>query len=161
MKERIAQLKARYQNYSDRERGLITLCAAAMCCAVIYYGGIIPLDHMIQNSQSTLMRQKETLRWMRDEIDKNHLQAKVLKTNNPRTVIEESAKEIHLALSDIRQDERSLSFVVEQVNIYELKNWLREVNITSGVQLQKMDLQPVDRQSDVKANITLSWNKNA
>lgn len=132
-----------------------------MCCAVIYYGGIIPLDHMIQNSQSTLMRQKETLRWMRDEIDKNHLQAKVLKTNNPRTVIEESAKEIHLALSDIRQDERSLSFVVEQVNIYELKNWLREVNVTSGVQLQKMDLQPVDRQSDVKANITLSWNKNA
>lgn len=98
---------------------------------------------------------------MRDEIDKNHLQAKVLKTNNPRTVIEESAKEIHLALSDIRQDERSLSFVVEQVNIYELKNWLREVNVTSGVQLQKMDLQPVDRQSDVKANITLSWNKNA
>ncbi|CAM7652839.1 type II secretion system protein M [Citrobacter sedlakii] len=161
MKERIAQLKTRYQNYSPRERNLFTLCAAALCCAAVYYGGIIPLDTMIKNSESTVLRQKETLRWMREEIDKNHLQAKVLKTSNPRQVIEESAKEIHLPLTDIRQHEQSLELVVEKVNVVELKNWLRELNLSSGVRLEKMALMPVDRASSVKATLVLSWKKAA
>lgn len=161
MKARVEQLKNRYQNYSPRERNLIKLFAAAMCCAVVYYGGMIPLDNMVKNSQSTLLRQRETLRWMREEIDKNHLQAKVLKTSNPRMVIEQSAKEIHLELADIRQHEQSLSFEVPQANVYELKNWLRELNLATGVRLDKIALTPVDRASNVKASIVLSWNKAA
>lgn len=159
MKAQIEQLKARYQSYSPRERILFKVGAAALCCAVIYYGGMIPLDNMIKNSQSTLLRQKETLRWMREEIDKNHLQPRVVKTSNPRAVVEESAKEIHLPLTDIRQQAQSLSFVVERVNIYELKSWIRELNLTSGVRLEKMALTPVDQASEVKASLVLSWKK--
>lgn len=161
MKERLQQLKARYGNYSPRERRLILFCAAALCCAVVYYGGIVPLDAMTRNSEATLLRQKETLRWMREEIDKNHLQARTVKTSNPRRVVEESAKEIHLALSDIRQQAQSLTFTVDRVNVYELKNWLRELNMASGVRLEKMALTPVDRANDVKAELVLSWKKPA
>lgn len=161
MKARIEQLKTRYQNYSPRERNLFKLFAAAMCCAVVYYGGMIPLDNMVKNSQATLLRQQETLRWMREEIDKNHLQAKVLKTSNPRMVVEQSAKEIHLTLTDVRQQEQSLAFVVEKANVYELKNWIRELNLSSGIRLDKLALTPVDRASDVKATIVLSWKKTA
>lgn len=161
MKARIEQLKTRYQNYSSRERNLFELFAAAMCCAVVYYGGMIPLDNMVKNSQATLLRQQETLRWMREEIDKNHLQAKVLKTSNPRMVVEQSAKEIHLTLTDVRQQEQSLAFVVEKADVYELKNWIRELNLSSGIQLDKLALTPVDRASDVKATIVLSWKKTA
>lgn len=161
MKARIGQLQARYQNYSARERNLFKLCAVALCCALVYYGGMVPLDNIIQNSQSTLLRQKETIRWMRDEIDKNHLQVRQLKTSNPRSVIEMSAKEIQLPLSDIRQDTQSLSFVIERVSIYELKNWLREVNLTSGIQLEKMSLIPAGNSHEVKAEIQLSWKKAA
>lgn len=161
MKERIAQLKSRYQNYSAREKVIIKICAAALAGAAIYYAGVIPLDNMIQNSKATLSRQKETLNWMRSEIDKNHLQVQIIKTNNPRTVVESSAQEINLALTDVRQDGQTLSFVVNRVNVYELKSWLREINQTSGVRLQKMNLTPVDHLSDVKAEVQLTWSKTA
>lgn len=161
MKERIAQLKSRYQNYSAREKVIIKTCAVALLGAAIYYAGVIPLDNMIQNSKATLSRQKETLNWMRSEIDKNHLQVQIIKTNNPRTVVESSAQEINLALTDVRQDGQTLSFVVNRVNVYELKNWLREINQTSGVRLQKMNLTPVDHLSDVKAEVQLTWSKTA
>ena len=161
MKERIAQLKSRYQNYSAREKVILKICAIALLVAAVYYGGIIPLDNMIQNSKSTLTRQKETLNWMRSEIDKNHLQVQIIKTDNPRAVVESSAQEIHLPLTDMRQDGQTLSFVVNRVNVYELKNWLREINQTSGVWLQKMNLTPVDLLSDVKAEVQLTWSKIA
>ncbi|MBS7442212.1 type II secretion system protein M [Enterobacter sp. 120016] len=161
MKERIAQLKSRYQNYSAREKVIIKICAVALAGAAIYYAGVIPLDNMIQNSKATLSRQKETLNWMRSEIDKNHLQVQIIKTNNPRTVVESSAQEINLALTDVRQDGQTLSFVVNRVNVYELKSWLREINQTSGVRLQKMNLTPVDHLSDVKAEVQLTWSKTA
>ncbi|WP_339276950.1 type II secretion system protein M [Enterobacter asburiae] len=161
MKERIAQLKSRYQNYSAREKVIIKICAVALLGAAIYYAGVIPLDNMIQNSKATLSRQKETLNWMRSEIDKNHLQVQIIKTNNPRTVVESSAQEINLALTDVRQDGQTLSFVVNRVNVYELKSWLREINQTSGVRLQKMNLTPVDHLSDVKAEVQLTWSKTA
>ena len=70
--------------------------------------------------------------------------------------MEESAKEIHVALSNIQQDGQTLTFNIDRVNVYELKNWLREVNLTTGVRLEKMDLTPVDHLSDVKAQIKLS-----
>ena len=159
MKERIAQLKSRYQNYSAREKIILKVCAASISCAMVYYAGVIPLDNMIQSSQSTLTRQTETLNWMRVEIDKNHLQMLQVKTDNPRSVVENSAHEIHLALSDLRQDGQTLSFVVNRVNVYELKNWLREINQTSGIRLQKINLTPVDHISDVKAEIQLTWMK--
>ncbi len=54
MKERIAQLKARYQHYSAREKVILKICAASMCCAVVYYAGVIPLDNMIQGSKQRL-----------------------------------------------------------------------------------------------------------
>ena len=47
------------------------------------------------------------------------------------------------------------------MNVYELKNWLREINQTSGVRLQKMNLTPVDHLSDVKAEVQLTWGKTA
>src|SRR5690606_27212883 len=126
-----------------------------------YYAGVIPLDNMIQNSKATLARQKETLNWMRSEIDKNHLQVHVVKTDNPRTVVENSAHEINLSLTDVRQDGQTLAFVVNRVNVYELKNWLREINLASGVRLQKMNLTPVDHLNDVKAEIELTWKTSA
>ena len=161
MKERIAQLKSRYQNYSVREKVLIKMFAVALAGAAVYYAGVIPLDNMIQNSKATLSRQKETLNWMRSEIDKNHLQVQIIKTDNPRTVVENSAHEINLTLTDIRQDGQTLAFVVNRVNVYELKNWLREMNLASGVRLEKMNLTPVDHLSDVKAEIQLTWKKVA
>ncbi|EKS6727266.1 type II secretion system protein M [Enterobacter mori] len=161
MKEKIGQLKARYQRYSPRERTLFKLCGSAICCAIIWYGVMTPLDSIIKNEISTLQKQKQTMNWMRAEINKNHLQAKVLKTSNPRSVVEESAKEIHVALSNIQQDGQTLSFNIDRVNVYELKSWLREVNLTAGVRLEKIDLTPVDHLSDVKAQITLSWAKAA
>ncbi|CZV58248.1 MULTISPECIES: type II secretion system protein GspM [Enterobacter] len=161
MKERITQLKSRYQNYSAREKVIIKICAIALLGSAVYYAGIIPLDNMIQNSKATLTRQKETLNWMRSEIDKNHLQVQIVKTDNPRTVVERSAQEINLPLSDVRQDGQTLSFVVNRVNVYELKSWLREINQTSGVRLQKMNLTPVDHLSDVKAEVQLTWSKTA
>ena len=161
MKEKIGQLKSRYLSYSPRERNLFKLCGAALCCAIIWYGVMTPLDNIIKNERSTLQKQKQTMNWMRAEINKNHLQAKVLKTSNPRSVVEDSAKEIHVALSNIQQDGQSMSFNIDRVNVYELKSWLREVNLTAGVRLEKMDLTPVDHLSDVKAQITLSWAKAA
>lgn len=160
MKERIAQLKSRYQNYSTREKIILKICAVAIVGAVVYYTGEIPLDNMIQNSKSTLKRQKETLNWMRSEIDKNHLQVQIVKTNNPRTVVENSAHEINLSLTDMRRG-ANLSFVLNRVNVYELRSWLREINQTSGVRLQKINLTPVDHLSDVKAQVQLTWSKNA
>ncbi|WP_148242685.1 type II secretion system protein GspM [Enterobacter asburiae] len=161
MKERIAQLKSRYQNYSAREKVIIKICAVALVGAAVYYAVVIPLDNIIQNSKATLSRQKETLNWMRSEIDKNHLQVQLLKTDNPRTVVESSAQEINLPLTDVRQDGQTLSFVVKRVNVYELKSWLREINQTSGVRLQKINLTPVDHLSDVKAEVQLTWSKTA
>ncbi|HBX13638.1 MAG TPA: type II secretion system protein M [Leclercia adecarboxylata] len=161
MKQRVAQLKARYQQYSAREKRLMTLCGTAFCCTLVYYAGVVPLDNMIKNSQATLKRQTETLAWMRSEIDKNHLQVQQLKTNNPRSVVENSAREIKLPLNDVRQEGQTLSFIVPRVNIYELKNWLREINTASGIRLDKMKLTPVDHLSDVKAEIQLSWTKMA
>ena len=159
MKERIAQLKARYQNYSAREKIILKICAVSLLGAAIYYAGVIPLDNIIQNSKATLTRQKETLNWMRSEIDKNHLQVQQLKTDNPRSVVENSAQEIKLPLNDVRQEGQGLSFVVPRVDINELKNWLREINAAAGIRLEKMKLTPVDHQRDVKAEIQLSWKK--
>lgn len=161
MKQRVAQLKSRYQNYSVREKLILKICAAAILGAVVYYAGVTPLDNMIKNSNSTLVRQKETLNWMQSEIEKNHLQVQQVKTNNPRTVVENSAHEINLSLTDVRQDGQTLSFVVNRVNVYELKNWLREINLASGVRLEKMNLTPVDHLSDVKAEVQLTWARNA
>lgn len=161
MKERLAQLTCKYQNYSAREKAIIKMCGAALCCAAVYYMAMVPLDNIIQTAQLKLDRQKETLNWMRNEIDINHLQVQQIKTDNPRSVVENSAHEIELPLSNIRQEGQTLSFVVERVNIYVLKNWLREINITSGVRLEKMNLTPVDHLSDVKAEIQLTWRKAA
>lgn len=161
MKARIQQLKTRWQNYSPRERQLFKICAGALGCAIIYYGAMLPLDNIIQINQSALNKQQHTLSWMRDEINKNHLQAKVLKVTNPRSVVEESAKIVHLSLSDVRQEDQSLSFSIGRVNVYTLKSWLREINLTSGVRLEKIELTPVDHLSDVNAHITLSWAKTA
>ncbi|NJQ20040.1 type II secretion system protein M [Pantoea sp. LS15] len=161
MKARIAQLKSRYQHYSAREKNVLKIGAVAILGSAIYYAGVIPLDNMIQNSKTTLSRQKASLNWMRSEINKNHLLVQVVKTDNPRTVVENSAQEIKLPLTDVRQDGQTLSFVVNRLNVYELKNWLREINQTSGVRLQKMNLTPVDHLSDVKAEVQLTWSKTA
>lgn len=161
MKAQIAQLKARWQNYSSRERNIFKLCGGVLCCAFVYYGAMMPLDNIIKNSESVLIKQKQTLTWMRKEIDKNHLQARVINTPNPRSVVEESAKVVHVSLADIRQDGQSLSFEVERINIYALQNWLREMNLASGIHLEKLALTPVDRLNDVKAHVTLSWAKSA
>lgn len=161
MKARIARLTSRYQNYSIREKILLKAGMAAMCCAVIYYGGVVPLDNMIKDSQLTLKKQNETLTWMRAEIDKNHLPVLQVKTDNPRSVVENSAREINISLTDIRQDGQTLAFVVNRINIYELKNWLREMNLTSGIRIEKINLTPVDYLSDVKADIQLTWKKVA
>jgi len=161
MKERIALLKSRYQNYSAREKTILKLCAATLCCAAVYYMGVIPLDNIIQNNKSMLSRQKETLSWMRSEIDKNHLQVMQVKTDNPRSLIENSAHEVQLSLTDVRQEGQTLSFGIRRVNVYILKNWLREINMTSGVRLEKMSLTPVDHLSDVQAEIQLTWKKTA
>ncbi len=40
---------------------------------------------------------------MRSEIDKNHLQIQLVKTDNPRTVVENSAHELNLSLTDVRR----------------------------------------------------------
>ncbi|MCU6670867.1 type II secretion system protein M [Enterobacteriaceae bacterium H4N4] len=157
MKVKVAQLKARYQQYSARERNLIALCSAALCCAGLYYAALMPLDTMIASSQSTLARQQETLRWMRDEIQKNHLQVQQLKTSNPRSAVENSAHEINLTLNDVRQEGQSLHFAINRVNVYVLKNWLREMNLTTGVRLEKMTMTPADHVSDVKVEIQLTW----
>lgn len=122
---------------------------------------MVPLDNMIKNSQLTLKRQRDTLNWMRSEIDKNHLQVQQLKTDNPRSVVENSAQEIKLPLNDVRQEGQTLSFTVPRVEINELKNWLREINAASGIKLEKMKLTPVDHQRDVRAEIQLSWKKTA
>ena len=98
---------------------------------------------------------------MKTEIDKNHQPVLQVKTDNPRSVVENSAHEINLTLTDIRQDGQTLAFVVNRVNVYELKNWLREMNLASGVRLEKMNLTPVDHLSDVKAEIQLTWKKVA
>ncbi|WP_333850342.1 type II secretion system protein M [Leclercia sp.] len=161
MKQRVAQCKARYQNYSAREKQLIKFLAGAFCCVAIYYAGVVPLDNIIKNSQSSLKRQTETLNWMRSEIEKNHLQVRQLTTSNPRSVVENSAREIKLTLDDLRQEGQTLSFIVPRVNYYELKNWLREINTASGIRLEKMKLTPVDHLSDVRAEIELSWKKAA
>lgn len=58
MKERIAQLKSRYQNYSAREKIILKICAVAIVGAAVYYTGVIPLDNMIQNRKSTLKNKK-------------------------------------------------------------------------------------------------------
>ena len=60
MKEKIGQLKARYFRYSPRERTLIKLCGSALCCAIIWYGVMTPLDNIIKNEKSTLQKQKQT-----------------------------------------------------------------------------------------------------
>ena len=161
MKARIAQFTSRYQQYSTREKFILKIAAGALFGAVIYYAGVIPLDNMIKNSQATLARQIETVNWMKTEIDKNHLPVLQVKTDNPRSVVENSAHEINLTLTDIRQDGQTLAFVVNRVNVYELKNWLREMNLASGVRLEKMNLTPVDHLSDVKAEIQLTWKKVA
>lgn len=159
MKARITQLKSRYHNYSAREKTILKICLAAICSAVVYYAGVIPLDTMIKESQSVLARQTETLNWMKAEIDRHHLPVQKIKTDNPRSVVENSAHEINLTLTDVRQDGQTLAFAINRVNVYELKNWLREINLTSGVRLQKMNLTPVDHLSDVKAEIQLTWKK--
>ncbi|MET6677176.1 type II secretion system protein M [Citrobacter amalonaticus] len=161
MKTQITQLKARWQNYSPRERNLFKLCGGALCCAMIYYGAMMPLDNMIKNSEAVLIKQQQTLNWMRQEIDKHHLQARVVNIPNPRSVVEESANVVHITLEGVQQTDRSLTFEVERINVNALQNWLREMNISSGIHLEKLALTPVDRLSDVKAHITLSWAKNA
>lgn len=70
MKTQIAQLKNRWQNYSPRERNLFKLCGGALCCAMVYYGAMMPLDTLIKNNEAVLFKQKQTLNWMRREIDK-------------------------------------------------------------------------------------------
>jgi general secretion pathway protein M len=52
-------------------------------------------------------------------------------------VVENSAHEINLSLTDVRQDGQTLSFVVNRVNVYELKNWLREINLRRACGLRK------------------------
>jgi general secretion pathway protein M len=61
----------------------------------------------------------------------------------------------------VRQDGQSLTFSINRVNVYVLKNWLREMNLATGVRLEKMTLTPVDHLSDVKADLQLSWKKSA
>ena len=161
MKQRFAQLRSRYQQYSAREKAILKAGGIALCCATVYYLGVIPLDNMIQSSKTTLARQNETLNWMRSEIEENHLQVMKVKTDNPRSVVEKSANEIHFVLTDVRQDGETLSFEIARVNVYSLKNWLREINMTSGIRLEKMSLTPVDHLSDVKATIQLTWKKIA
>lgn len=70
MKTQIAQLKNRWQHYSPRERNLFKLCGGALCCAMVYYGAMMPLDTLIKNNEAVLFKQKQTLNWMRQEIDK-------------------------------------------------------------------------------------------
>ncbi len=61
MKTQIAQLKNRWQNYSPRERNLFKLCGGALCCAMVYYGAMMPLDTLIKNNEAVLFKQKQTL----------------------------------------------------------------------------------------------------
>ena len=52
MKMQIAQLKNRWQHYSPRERNLFKLCGGALCCAMVYYGAMMPLDTLIKNNEA-------------------------------------------------------------------------------------------------------------
>jgi general secretion pathway protein M len=60
----------------------------------------------------------------------------------------------------VRQDGQTLSFVVNRVNVYELKNWLRKL---TSVRRQAAENEPhaVDHLSDVKAEVQLTWGKTA
>ena len=79
MKEKIGQLKARYQGYSPRERNLFKLCGAALCCAIIWYGVMTPLDSMIKNSESTRFKHNQILNLRPAGKSKKDLQTKRMK----------------------------------------------------------------------------------
>lgn len=160
MNARLQQLKTRWQTYSPRERLLIGCGAAALGVSMLYYAMYLPLQQMNINSQQTLKRQQETLNWMRSEIDNKNIPLRVITTGNVRSIVESSAKELNVSLVDIQQQGKRLSFTIAKINVYQLKNWMREINIASGVQLEKIMLTPVDHLSDVKAVVQLSWNSS-
>lgn len=148
---------ARWQAMSARERGLVLLCALAMGLTLLWYGVWQPLATMNLSSQQTIQRQLETIRWMRSEITRMHIPVRQAITDNVRTVVEDSARELQIPLSQVQQQGKTLSFSVPQVDFSVLKNWMREVNLASGARIDKITLTPVDRQNQVSAEILLSW----
>lgn len=161
MKARTEQLRQRWQAYSPRERLLILFCGIALGAAVVYFGLCQPLMNMQHNSVQTLKRQQETLTWMRNEIEDKLIPVKVVTTDNVRQLVEQSAKEVSIPIADLQQQGKNLSFSVSSINIYQLKNWIREVNISSGAHLDKLTLVTVDKHNIVKANVKLSWERRA
>lgn len=148
---------ARWQAMSARERGLVLLCALAMGLTLLWYGVWQPLATMNLSSRQTIQRQLETIRWMRSEITRMHIPVRQAITDNVRTVVEDSARELQIPLSQVQQQGKTLSFSVPQVDFSVLKNWMREVNLASGARIDKITLTPVDRQNQVSAEILLSW----
>ncbi|ADO49175.1 type II secretion system protein GspM [[Enterobacter] lignolyticus] len=157
MNAQIMKLDARWQAMSVRERGLALLCALAIGLAALWYGVWQPLAAINRNSQQTIERQLETIRWMRSEITRMHIPVRQTITENVRTVVEDSASELQIPLSQVQQQGKTLSFSVTQVDFAVLKNWMREVNLASGARIEKITLTPVDRRQQVSAEVLLSW----
>jgi general secretion pathway protein M len=161
MKARLQQLKDRWQTWSTRERSLMVSCGVALVGAVIYYGAFQPLAAMNTKSVQTLKRQQETLTWMRTEIENKLIPVKVVTTDNVRQLVEMSAGEVKTPLESVQQKDKLLTFSIARIDIVELRNWLREINVSSGAHLDKLMITPVDKQNDVKVQITLSWGRQA
>ncbi|MCS2158437.1 type II secretion system protein M [Scandinavium sp. H11S7] len=157
MNATLQKMKARWQQYQPRERKLILLCLAVLGVAIFYFGAWQPLVMMNKNSQLTLKRQQETLNWMRHEIESKHIPVRKLKTANVSRLVEISARALKIPLSNMQQQNTALSFGIANIDIYQLRDWLREINLSSGAQVQKLTLTPVDSARQVKAEIQLSW----
>ncbi len=158
MKQHVQKLYSRWQQYTARERTLLLFCTVVLGCTAFYYGAWQPLMLMNKHSQQTLKRQQETLMWMRDEIDSKHIPVRKVKTANVPNLVEISARELNIPLLNMNQQGTGLTFSVAQIDMFQLKNWLREINLSSGAQVQKLTLTPVDSASKVRAEIQLHWN---
>lgn len=159
MKARITLIHARWQAYKPHERALMLFLGIAVFAAMLWYGAYQPLLKMNSNSQQLIKRQLETLSWMRSEIAANHLPVKKIKTESVRNVVEVTASELHLSLSGIQQQGKTLSFTVPSVQFYDLKNWMRELNLASGARIEKIVITPTAQSQLVSADIKLGWGE--
>ncbi|MCE7537611.1 type II secretion system protein M [Aliivibrio fischeri] len=147
-----------WQSISPRERILVAGGGVALLIAVIYWGGIKPLNDRAELAQNRINNERNLLAWVQKKADtiialrggaSSSSQSAIRPMNQ---VIPSSTRQFKIELIRMQPRGEQMQVWVKPLPFNSLVNWLAFLRDSQGINVQFLDLNKTDVEGVVEVN---------
>ncbi len=147
-----------WQSISPRERILVAGGGVALLIAVIYWGGIKPLNDRAELAQNRINNERNLLAWVQKKADtiitlRGGASSSSRSAIRPMNqVIPSSTRQFKIELIRMQPRGEQMQVWVKPLPFNSLVNWLAFLRDSQGINVQFLDLNKTDVEGVVEVN---------